>query len=110
MKIRSIGRAFRSVEGDSDDDSFEDAIDLASAVSLATVKKKRYLFRSPKYRKGPSRIRFKMDLELTGDFSRRQQIYVEQPVVRGQYFEFDEHHNFSEATVTTVIYRRRLCS
>ena len=51
VKIRSIGRVVRSVEcdNDNDDDSFEDAIDLASVVSLANVKKKCYLFRSSKY-------------------------------------------------------------
>ena len=69
FRSRLIGHALRVFESD-DDDSFEDAVDLAIGVSLTNATKKRYLFRYGKYRKGGSDDRFKTDLvqeELDSD-------------------------------------------
>jgi DDE superfamily endonuclease len=47
---------------DDEEDSVEDLKDLATAVSLSTIRKRRYISRSTKYRKSPAETRFKTDL------------------------------------------------
>ena len=58
---RRIARAIRLF--DSDSDSFEDAVDEAVEVSLAKAKRRRFLFRFSKYRKGSSEQIFQNDLD-----------------------------------------------
>ena len=47
---------------DDDDDSLEDLKDLATAVCLSEIRKRRYLNRPSKYRKSPAGERFAIDL------------------------------------------------
>jgi hypothetical protein len=54
LRIRLIRNAFRSLHDE--EDSLEDAKDVAVAFSYSSAKKKRYLFRSRKYRKGGDRF------------------------------------------------------
>ena len=48
---------------DDDDDSLEDMKDLATAVCLSELRKRRYLQRPSKYRKSPASERFETDLK-----------------------------------------------
>ena len=57
MKVKAIRMLV-----DSDDDSVEDMKDLAAAVCLSELRKRRYFQRSTKYRKSPATQRFKTDL------------------------------------------------
>ena len=65
FNIRMKARAIRTL--DDDEDSMEDALDAATAVVVRNANKKRFLFRSSKYRKGPSTSRFKMDLDESSE-------------------------------------------
>ena len=56
MKARAI-RIY-----DDDDDSLEEIKDLATVICLSEIRKRRYLQRPSKYRKGPAQERFKTDL------------------------------------------------
>jgi hypothetical protein len=60
LKARLNLRAVRIM--DDEEDSVEDLKDLATAVSLSTIRKRRYISRSTKYRKSPAETRFKTDL------------------------------------------------
>ena len=57
---------------DSDESSTEDLKDLATAVCLSEIRKRRYLQRPNRYRKSPATERFETDLnanKVRNDFS-----------------------------------------
>ena len=56
LKGRMNARAVRVM--DDDDDSLEDMKDLATAICLSKLRKRRYLQRPSKYRKSPASERF----------------------------------------------------
>jgi DDE superfamily endonuclease len=64
LNKRIIGRSIRML--DDDNDSLEDIKDLATAVCLSEVRKRRYLNRSSRYRKSPAIERFNTDLDDIG--------------------------------------------
>ena len=61
VQKRLTQRSLRNM--DDEDDSVEDRKDVVSLAILKEAESKRYLFRSSKYRKGPSLERFAMDLD-----------------------------------------------
>ena len=63
FNLRMKARAIRTL--DDEEDSMGNALDAVTGVVLRNANKKRFLFRSPRYRKGPSTSRFQMDLDET---------------------------------------------
>jgi hypothetical protein len=63
FSLRLLNRGYRSVIDE--EDSIEDAIDLAVAMAIRNSDKRRFLFRRSKYRKGTDR--FSADLEEEGN-------------------------------------------
>jgi len=61
FNLRMKARAIRTL--DDEEDSMGNALDAVTGVVLRNANKKRFLFRSPRYRKGPSTSRFQMDLD-----------------------------------------------
>jgi hypothetical protein len=61
FKHRMIPRAWRTM--DDEEDSVEDAKDVAVAVAARNAEGRRYLFRQPKYRKGEDRFVADLDAD-----------------------------------------------